>query len=141
MSDDSLPEIKKEALLARARHALDTDMIAEDETVRGETPDGTVNEADDAMLLDLACSLNLCAQRIHALSRPIERIPETFKRRLFILRLKPLEALAVRVIESIFWKNRALARETAEAVEMAAAALRLQYQRQRALTTEPRLRE
>ena len=131
MSDDALPEITKESLLAKVRSTLDRESGAADMMDRGDPLQATA--FDDTILLDLARSLNLCAQRIYAFSQPPDRVPDSVKRRLFILRLKPLERLAVRVVRSVLWKHYATARETAEAVETIAAALRCQDARNRAL--------
>lgn len=134
MSDDALPEITKESLLAKVRSTLVRESgAAKVAGRRGFWPE-TATGLDDTMLFDLARSLNLCAQRIYAFSQPPDRVPDSVKRWLFILRLKPLEKLAVRVVKSIFWKQYAMARETAEAVEAIAVALRCQDVRNRDLT-------
>jgi len=133
MRDNGLPEITKESLLARVRNTLDEESVAAESIGRPESLRATSKALDDNVLLDLAYSLNLCAQRMHAFSQPPQRIPDSVKRWLFFLRLRPLEDLAVRVIRSLFWKNYAAARETAEAVETIAAALRYQDVRHKAL--------
>ena len=133
MSDDALPEITKESLLARARSTLDKESSVAGGIGRRDSLGETATALDDNILLDLACSLNLCAQRMYALSHPPDRIPDSVKRWLFFLRLNSLEGLAVRVVKSMFWRNYAAARETAEAMETIAAALRCQDMRHRNL--------
>ena len=84
MSDDALPEITKESLLARARSTLDKESSVAGGIGRRDSLGETATALDDNILLDLACSLNLCAQRMDALSHPPDRIPDSVKRWLFL---------------------------------------------------------